>query len=312
MFEVVKHCHEPDHEWTHSFVDAPGVLELSHPSRSGPSAFGVRHRRDLPTEAITAIDVLRPDGARGRVRSTTAVQTVADLVRDTDARTTIVALEAFLAHVVPVHVLDRGTTTSGTEQVIELHRAPELPTPVEGYYPFSEPTWAMYGDAVMTGISHGPVAWSLDPLPVGIRRSRAVALVEALTAEHFRAPRRQPGRLLSVARGLSGSPLEAIVLLALLELGVSGYVQQHKFRDGTGRLVARVDFWFPEHSLVLEVDGFEKYGGPRAASGILRAEKDSQNRLADFARRVHRITFDDVRDARTTGLRRTLHEAGVL
>ena len=52
-------------------------------------------------------------------------------------------------------------------------------------------------------------------------------------------------------------------------------VFQHRIFDGAGRLVARVDFAYPEDRAFLEVDGFEVHG----TAAAMEADFDRQNRL---------------------------------
>ncbi|WFR66564.1 hypothetical protein P9139_17600 [Curtobacterium flaccumfaciens] len=84
------------------------------------------------------------------------------------------------------------------------------------------------------------------------------------------------------------------------DVGLPEPVLQHEFRAG-GRLIARVDFWFPDQGVVVEFDGLAKYRDPalrggRTADEVLVAEKlreDDVRSLPDV-RRVVRVTWRDV------------------
>ena len=57
--------------------------------------------------------------------------------------------------------------------------------------------------------------------------------------------------------------------------GVERPVFQHRVVDGSGALVAKVDFAYPDVRAFLEVDGYEIHGTPQA----MEADFDRQNRL---------------------------------
>jgi very-short-patch-repair endonuclease len=85
------------------------------------------------------------------------------------------------------------------------------------------------------------------------------------------------------------SSLEARFGRELRRRGYRDVVPQHEVRDATGRLVARVDFAFPDAKLALEVDGAHHAGRRQWKSDLGR-----QNRLVLLGWRYLRFTADEV------------------
>lgn len=117
-----------------------------------------------------------------------------------------------------------------------------------------------------------------------VRRGVAPADLSAAFAERgsVRAHRRAR-QVLGLAAGASESAGESVTLLALSDAGCGNVVQQHVFRDALGT-IGRVDFWLPEHGLVVEFDGLAKYRDPvlrggRSAEEVVVAEKIREDRL---------------------------------
>ena len=69
--------------------------------------------------------------------------------------------------------------------------------------------------------------------------------------------------------------LEPRLAQLCVRYGVPRPVFQHRVRDHAGRVVARVDFAYPDVRAFLEVDGFEVHGTPEA----MEADFERQNRL---------------------------------
>ena len=94
---------------------------------------------------------------------------------------------------------------------------------------------------------------------------------------------RQAREIVSLADGAAESPLESIVRLALHDDGFPPPKLQ--------RVIAgyRVDFLWPEHRLILEADGREKYSG-----AALWDEKRRELALQRLGYRVERIIWSDV------------------
>ncbi len=100
--------------------------------------------------------------------------------------------------------------------------------------------------------------------------------------EHVRASRRLR-EILTLASPLSESAGESITQLAMHDLGLPAPLQQHVFRDASGT-IGRVDFWFPEHGVVVEFDGLAKYRDAslrnrRSAEEVVVDEKLREDRL---------------------------------
>ena len=124
-------------------------------------------------------------------------------------------------------------------------------------------------------------------------RSRLVPAEELvrrlLTSEGRGAARlREVGRLIDPA---CGSVLESLLRWVLHEAGVPAPRTQHKIWDEHGVEVARVDFCWPGHRLVVEADGFA-FHSDRAS---YRRDRERGNELVRLGWRVLRFTFEDVR-----------------
>ncbi len=112
---------------------------------------------------------------------------------------------------------------------------------------------------------------------------------------------------LSFADGRAESAFESLVRTELAAAGLPPPLLQHEVRDGTGRLVARVDFAWPQSNLVVEADGSATHTGALA----LRDDLRRQNLLVDLGLTVLRFTWGDlgfvapkVRAALSRGARR--------
>ena len=62
-------------------------------------------------------------------------------------------------------------------------------------------------------------------------------------------------RILPVADGKAGSPMESVLRWLIHEAGLPRPVLQYVIRDGLGRFLAQVDLAWPEHRVVVEFDG---------------------------------------------------------
>lgn len=92
---------------------------------------------------------------------------------------------------------------------------------------------------------------------------------------------------------VAGSPLETRLRRNLARSGLPVPVAQYEIRDTSGRLVARVDFAFPEAKLAIEVDGSHHAGRKQWKSDLAR-----QNRLILLGWRFLRFTGQDTEDPR--------------
>ena len=122
---------------------------------------------------------------------------------------------------------------------------------------------------------------------------QGLAAPAALMARLGAARGRRAAAARAVARSLdplSGSVLETLLRLTLRAAGLAP-VTQHVIRNRSDGFVARVDFCWPEHRLVVEADGFA-FHSDRAA---YRADRERLNTLERLGWRVLRFTWEDVR-----------------
>ena len=118
-------------------------------------------------------------------------------------------------------------------------------------------------------------------------RSGEVALAEL---EAVRSPGRHAARTLRRVLGLcdpeSGSVLESVLRVLMLQAGLTGFATQRVVRDASGRYVRRVDFCFEQARLVVEADGARWHTPVR--------DQQVDNRLAAAGWRVLRFTWSEV------------------
>jgi hypothetical protein len=129
--------------------------------------------------------------------------------------------------------------------------------------------------------------------------TRELLLVELSRRTNRRGAARAR-RLVEIADGRAESPGESLTHLVAHDLGLPVPILQHEFRV-LGRLVARVDFWFPEHGVVIEFDGLAKYRdrslrGQRAPEDVVIDEKLREDavRALPEVRGLGRVTWRDV------------------
>lgn len=125
-------------------------------------------------------------------------------------------------------------------------------------------------------------------------------LLAELAARSTQRGRRRAKVLIELADARIESPGESLTHLVMHDVGLSVPVLQHEFRTG-GKLIARVDFWFPDEGVVVEFDGLAKYRDPalragRTADEVVVAEKRREDdvRSLPHVRRVVRVTWRDV------------------
>jgi hypothetical protein len=100
-------------------------------------------------------------------------------------------------------------------------------------------------------------------------------------------------RSLSIARGMSESPLESLSLARFAELGVEAPLQQHEIDDAGRRF--RVDFYWPRHDVVGEADGRSKYVDPTDLWNEKLREDAIRRRVRGFIRWTWADAWDPVR-----------------
>ncbi|WIE60329.1 hypothetical protein DEI97_011210 [Curtobacterium sp. MCLR17_032] len=134
----------------------------------------------------------------------------------------------------------------------------------------------------------------------GVDRAALRARLDASSAVHGRDRARFA---IDFADARSGSVGESVARVALDELGAPRPELQAEFRDAAG-FVARVDFWFPDHGIVLEFDGAAKYRDPAmraaglTAEDVLLQEKRREDRLRRVpdVRQVGRFGWPETQD----------------
>jgi hypothetical protein len=116
-----------------------------------------------------------------------------------------------------------------------------------------------------------------------------LAAVRARAAE-ARGPGSQRARSVAAdADGLAGSPRETILRLLLHRSGLPLPVAQYEVRHD-GRVVARVDFGWPERKVAVEYDGLW-----HAEKGQFARDRRRLNRLREAGWQVVFVTADDLR-----------------
>ncbi len=89
---------------------------------------------------------------------------------------------------------------------------------------------------------------------------------------------------------LSGSVLESLLRVLLIQAGLPKPLSQIEIRSEFGRLIARVDLCWPDRRLVVEADGFAFHSDRTA----YRRDRQRMNELARQGWRVLRFTWEDV------------------
>lgn len=121
-------------------------------------------------------------------------------------------------------------------------------------------------------------------------RSRQVTLPELRAATRRMSGTRSAARVrraLALCDPDSGSVLESVLRVRMVEAGIAGFASQVVLHDGRGRRILRVDFCFAAARLVVETDG------ARWHSDSARDHK-AANRLAAAGWRVLRFSWAEV------------------
>lgn len=132
--------------------------------------------------------------------------------------------------------------------------------------------------------------------------------LRAVLAARTARSHRRATTLIDAADGAAESPGESITRWGGVVLGAPPPVLQHEFHH-QGVLRDRVDLWYPDHGVVVEFDGRQKYTD--ASRDVLWDEKRREDRLRRH-REVHgtaRVTWADALPGGQ--LPRLLTEAGL-
>jgi very-short-patch-repair endonuclease len=146
-------------------------------------------------------------------------------------------------------------------------------------------------------LASGPALASADSaLRHGLLDERALRGLQAAVG-------RGAGRVRTVASEAdpkSGSVLESLLRVVLLEAKLPRPSTQHTILDEQHQEVGRVDFCWPRRRLVVEADGFAFHSN----RDDFRRDRARMNELERLGWRVLRFTWDDVtrRPAHVTGL----------
>ena len=148
--------------------------------------------------------------------------------------------------------------------------------------------------------------WSLSDSVIAIDAALQAGKVDradlqrAVLAGSHRVGIAGAARALDLADGRAESPLETRGRLALLFAGLPKPELQVEIHDRAG-LIGRVDAWYEEAAVAVEMDGRVKYVDPRSGSWsgeVLWKEKRREDRMRDVGVRVVRIVDEDTRGAR--------------
>lgn len=179
--------------------------------------------------------------------------------------------------------------------------------------------WGSTTDLLTTALDIGltqPLSVSLPVADVCLARGVVRDhLTRALEGHNAVRGRSRAAEMIALADARSESPGESRCRLALHEIGAPVPELQHVFDDAAG-VIARVDFWFPEHGVALEFDGAVKYldrtlRSGRTASRVVLDEKRREDRLRRHPR-VTTVVRCDARDVREpVRLARLLEHVGI-
>lgn len=100
--------------------------------------------------------------------------------------------------------------------------------------------------------------------------------------------------------GLPTTPLESIICQLLADSHLPMPELQAEILDESGSLVARVDFLYPAHRLIIEGQSFKWHGG---YTGWAR-DMDRFNRLSALGYRILQVTWEDATRNKEATLRR--------
>ncbi len=153
--------------------------------------------------------------------------------------------------------------------------------------PVTSPTRVVF-DLMRTA----PTITALVVADAAAHRNRAIpgSVAYALAAEAGRRSVRRAGRILDLIEPATESPLETLLRELIRLAGLPPPVPQYEVRATNGELLARVDFAYPSHGLVIEGDGRRHHES--WTDGV--RDRRRQNLLVNAGFRILRFTWDDV------------------
>lgn len=118
---------------------------------------------------------------------------------------------------------------------------------------------------------------------------------------------RNAGKVAAFADGRAESVGESRARLAFDAAGLPDPELQYEIRDRSGKLVARVDFYFPQYRTIVEFDGKIKYTGELTPdvdpADVLWREKKREDRLRTMGFQIVRLTWADLANPQAVGAR---------
>ena len=124
--------------------------------------------------------------------------------------------------------------------------------------------------------------------------NEAVAVIDSALRRRLIRPKELShggalGRAIALADPLSGSVLESALRVLLAQAGLPAPTSQYVVRDGTS-FIARVDFCWPDHGLIVETDG-RRWHDPEDARTF---DRRRANACAQRGWRLLRFTWAEV------------------
>lgn len=198
--------------------------------------------------------------------------------------------------VADLHVLNPDGHRLRDRPGIVVHRRGGAPVITHHGRPLTEACWT----AVEVARSL-PRPRALATLDAALRSGTCdrAGLEAAAQAQRGRRGIAAVRKLIALASPLAESPMESEARLAMIDGGLTGFVEQHKVIDRDGR-EWRVDFAWPEFKLAIEYDGFDYHKSPTD----LARDREKDNALREAGWTVLHITADDVRRHPEVMLRR--------
>jgi predicted transcriptional regulator of viral defense system len=150
-------------------------------------------------------------------------------------------------------------------------------------------------------------------MDAALRTARVSTEMLASALERIKGQARAGHARRAVAFADAGSESigESRMRVAMSELGLPSPILQHQFRGADGRVVGRVDFWWPTERVIAEFDGLVKYRGTLGRPvEVVVAEKLREDELRGLTGAAFvRVVWSDLqsREQLERKLRRALH-----